>query len=114
MRIIKLILPVIPQAQISHVISNPAKRMTLFVVGLGLADEKDITVRGLECVRRSSRVFLEQYTSILLCDTQVLEDFYGRKIEIADRELVEGGSDVILDAAESDNASFLVVGDPFG
>ena len=49
--------------------SPPPRRrlpaMPLYLVGLGLADEKDITVKGLEIVRRSKRVYLEAYTSIL-------------------------------------------------
>lgn len=40
----------------------------LHLVGLGLADETDITVRGLEIVKRAERVYLEAYTSILLVD----------------------------------------------
>ena len=40
----------------------------LYLVGLGLADETDITVKGLEVVRRAERVYLEAYTSILLVD----------------------------------------------
>lgn len=40
----------------------------LYLVGLGLSDEKDITVRGLETVKKCSRVYLEAYTSILLVD----------------------------------------------
>lgn len=39
--------------------------MVLYVIGLGLGDEKDITVRGLEAVRGSNKVVLEHYTSIL-------------------------------------------------
>ena len=37
----------------------------LYLVGLGLGDAKDITARGLEIVKRASRVYLEAYTSIL-------------------------------------------------
>ena len=37
----------------------------LYLVGLGLADETDITVKGLEVVKRAERVYLEAYTSIL-------------------------------------------------
>lgn len=37
----------------------------LNLIGLGLHDEKDITVNGLAAVRRSERVYLEAYTSIL-------------------------------------------------
>lgn len=36
-----------------------------FIVGIGLGDVKDITVRGLEIVRSADRVYLESYTSIL-------------------------------------------------
>lgn len=40
----------------------------LYLVGLGLADETDITVKGLEIVKKADRVYLEAYTSILLVD----------------------------------------------
>lgn len=40
----------------------------LYLVGLGLSDETDITVKGLEVVKKASRVYLEAYTSILLVD----------------------------------------------
>lgn len=86
----------------------------LFVIGLGLADEKDITVRGLGAVKSCKKVFLEAYTSILLCETNKLEDFYGVPVTVADRELVESGSDSILATAKNENVAFLVVGDPFG
>lgn len=44
----------------------------LVVVGLGLADETDITVKGLNVVKAASRVYLEAYTSILLVDKDKL------------------------------------------
>lgn len=37
----------------------------LFFVGLGLGDAQDITVKGLEVVKKCKRVYLEAYTSIL-------------------------------------------------
>lgn len=42
------------------------------MVGLGLADETDITVKGLNVVKAASRVYLEAYTSILLVDKDKL------------------------------------------
>ncbi|KAF3395192.1 Diphthine methyl ester synthase [Talaromyces pinophilus] len=86
----------------------------LYLVGLGLADEKDITVRGLEVVKSASRVYLEAYTSILLVEKEKLEAYYGRPVIVADRELVESGSDDILENAKEVDVAFLVVGDPFG
>lgn len=44
----------------------------LYLVGLGLADETDITVKGLEVVRKAERVYLEAYTAILLVDKERL------------------------------------------
>ena len=44
----------------------------LYIIGLGLYDELDITLRGLEAVKRCKRVFLEAYTSILLVDREKL------------------------------------------
>lgn len=44
----------------------------LYLVGLGLSDETDITVKGLDIVRKASRVYLEAYTSILLVDKAIL------------------------------------------
>ncbi|EAU39248.1 diphthine synthase [Aspergillus terreus NIH2624] len=86
----------------------------LYLVGLGLADETDITVKGLEVVKKAERVYLEAYTSILLVDKEKLEAFYGRPVIVADRELVESGSDDILAGADKTDVAFLVVGDPFG
>ena len=44
----------------------------LYLVGLGLADEKDITVKGLDIVKKAGRVYLEAYTAILLVEKDVL------------------------------------------
>ncbi len=46
--------------------------MVLFLIGLGLGDEKDITVKGLEAVKRCSKVYLEHYTSVLGVDRERL------------------------------------------
>ncbi|CAN6601775.1 diphthine methyl ester synthase [Trichomonascus vanleenenianus] len=87
----------------------------LYLVGLGLSHETDITVRGLEIVKRCKRVYLEAYTSILMASDQTgLEKFYGREVILADREMVESESDKILENAQEDDIAFLVVGDPFG
>ena len=62
--------------------------MVLYIVGLGLGDEKDITLRGLECVQKCKKLYLEYYTSILGIDHVKLEKFYGVPIVLADRNMV--------------------------
>jgi diphthine synthase len=87
----------------------------LYLIGLGLSYETDITVRGLQVVQKCKRVYLEAYTSILMAASkESLEEFYGREVILADRELVESGSDQILEDAQDEDIAFLVVGDPFG
>ncbi|KAJ2359933.1 diphthine synthase, partial [Coemansia sp. RSA 2610] len=60
----------------------------LYIIGLGLSDERDITVKGLEAVRSCERVYLEAYTSILMVDKPRLEAFYGKPVTVAHRETV--------------------------
>lgn len=40
--------------------------MVLYLVGLGLGDEQDITLRGLQIVRGCKRIYLEAYTAVLM------------------------------------------------
>ncbi|XP_020354213.1 diphthine methyl ester synthase isoform X1 [Oncorhynchus kisutch] len=86
----------------------------LYFIGLGLGDAKDITVKGLEIVKQCSRVYLEAYTSILTVGKDALEDYYGRELILADRDMVEQEADEILKGADVSDVAFLVVGDPFG
>ncbi|RMY71507.1 hypothetical protein D0863_05109 [Hortaea werneckii] len=86
----------------------------LHIIGLGLADEKDVSVKGLEVIRKAERVYLEAYTAVLLVDQAQLESYYGRPVMLADREMVESKSDEILAGADEKDVAFLVVGDPFG
>lgn len=57
---------------LSPLLKHSSTATMLYLVGLGLADETDITVKGLEVVKRAERVYLEAYTSILLVDTEKL------------------------------------------
>ena len=88
--------------------------MVLYIIGLGLGDEKDITIRGLELVKSSDHVFLEAYTSILGgVSKERLEQFYGKEVTVADRGLVENeAEDLIIQPAKEKKVAFLVVGDP--
>ncbi|MBU0471965.1 MAG: diphthine synthase [Nanoarchaeota archaeon] len=88
--------------------------MTLYMIGIGLNDEEDITIKGLKKIKESDYVFLEVYTSKLQVVMKRLESFYNKKIIAADRDLVEQRADEILSKAKTKKVSFLVVGDVFG
>ncbi|XP_010556444.1 PREDICTED: probable diphthine methyl ester synthase [Tarenaya hassleriana] len=91
----------------------------LYIVGLGLGDERDITLKGLDTVKKCQKVYMEAYTSLLSFGLSAnglsnLENLYGKPITLADREMVEEKADDILREAVQHNVAFLVVGDPFG
>ncbi|KAG6873552.1 hypothetical protein C0995_014422 [Termitomyces sp. Mi166 len=83
-----------------------------YIIGLGLSDERDVTVRGLEAIKKCSRVYLEAYTSILMVQKDRLyssktlfrkEAFYGKELILADRDTVETQSDEILHNADKED-----------
>src|SRR6056297_708434 len=84
----------------------------LTFVGLGLYDERSITVEGREAVRDADRVFAEFYTSKLLGATaEDLEAYHDTDIDVRDRAGVEQDPEAILRAAEEGDAVFLTAGD---
>lgn len=87
--------------------------MVLYMIGLGLGNEDDITVKGLKLVQSADVVFLEAYTSVLGVDKERLEQVYGRPITVATRDMVEQeAEELMLDPAVDKKVCFLVVGDP--
>ena len=87
--------------------------MTLYLIGLGLGDQKDITLNGLDAIKKCSDVYLENYTAILDCSVQELETLYLKKIILATRDIVESkAEETILKDAKTKDVALLVVGDP--
>ena len=88
--------------------------MSLYLIGLGLGDHKDITIKGLEVIKQSKEIYLESYTSILGVKKEELEKFYGKKITEVFREEVEIKFDEVLQDIKKTGEiySLLVVGDP--
>lgn len=52
-----------------------------------MADETDVTVKGLELIKRVQRVYLEAYTSILLVETAKLVSLFFISYSIVDLTL---------------------------
>ena len=87
------------------------KKGNLTFVGLGLYDEKDISLKGLEEIKKSEKVFAEFYTSKLVGSSiDKIEKTIGKKISVLKREETEKG-DIILDSALKQKTVFLVAGD---
>ena len=84
----------------------------LSFIGLGLYDERSITLRGRDALSEADAVFAEFYTSRLVGTTvERLESVHDIDIEIRDRAGVEQNPGPILAAAEEGHAAFLTAGD---
>ena len=95
-----------------HPVSRHTTSSKLFLVGIGISDEKGISLRGLETLQACEKIFAEHYTNRLPENTLVrLEALCEKKIEILGREDVEGEK-VLLESASSVPTALIVDGDP--
>jgi diphthine synthase len=86
----------------------------LIFVGLGLYDEKDLSLRGLQTIKEADAVFVEQYTSLMpKFSVSRLEELSGKRITpVLRRDLEEEDGMKVLNAAKRGKAVLLVPGDP--
>ena len=83
----------------------------LYLIGIGLGNELDITLRGLEAVKKCNFIYLESYTSKINARKPEFEKLYGREIILADRNMVENKASEIIKRAKVKDVAFLVIGD---
>jgi diphthine synthase len=83
----------------------------LILVSLGLFDEKDLTLRGLEEIKKADRIYIELYTSYWHGNIKNLEKMVNKKIEILHRKDLEEESSKILEHAKEKNVAILIQGD---
>lgn len=87
---------------------------SLTFIGLGLNDERGITLSGLEAAMAADILYLEHYTSLLPeLSLPKLERMVGKPIKLCTRsDLEETPNDSILQDAFSNDVVLLVPGDP--
>jgi diphthine synthase len=86
----------------------------LWFVGLGLGDERGVSARGLDVLRRCERLLAEEYTAAAPAGSiERLGTLVGRPIERLDRAQVESEGPVLAALAASPRVGLVVVGDPF-
>jgi diphthine synthase len=83
----------------------------LTFIGLGLFDEYDISLKGLEAIREADQVYAEFYTSCLKgTSLEKMEKLYGKKVCLISREDVEQNPEWLIEAKDR-NICFLTGGD---
>jgi len=86
----------------------------LTLIGMGLQDEKGLTLRGLEAARKSDEVYVEFYTNIMPgLSIQNLQHLVGKEVGILTRkDLEENAERAIFSRAKQKSVGLLTPGDP--
>jgi diphthine synthase len=85
--------------------------MGIIFIGLGLNDERSLTLEALDTCKSCDLLFIEQYTSKLAPGSlERLERMIGKEIHVLGRDEVEGAEP--LKCAKERTVGFLVPGDP--
>ena len=86
----------------------------IVLVGLGLNDDRGISLRGLDEAKRCDQVFLEAYTSVMPdLSLDRLSALCGKRVQVMERkDFEERSGRVLLDAAVRSKVVLLVPGDP--
>jgi len=86
--------------------------MMLTLIGLGLYNEQDLTLRGLDIARKADSLYMELYTSKWFGNLKNLENIIGKRIKILRRDDLEEKSKNIVEEAIEKNIVIFVLGDP--
>ena len=83
-----------------------------YLVGLGLFDERDISLKGLDCLKNVDKIYAEFFTSRLFGSSfEAIEELVGQKIEILVRGEVEE-EHKFIEEAKSQDVALITGGDP--
>ena len=82
----------------------------LYLIGMGLNNESDLSLKAIDAMKKCSLVYCELYTGKWFGDIKKLESMIEKKIEILPREEVE--SDFLVKEAQENDIALLIPGDP--
>ncbi|MFH1978566.1 MAG: diphthine synthase [Candidatus Aenigmatarchaeota archaeon] len=83
----------------------------LYLISLGLYDEKDMSIRALETAQKCDILYLELYTTRMNIDEKKLNKLIGKPVKEIKRSDLEEGIETILKEAKEKNVGILVGGD---
>jgi diphthine synthase len=84
----------------------------LYMIGLGVGDELDISLKGLEACEKAKEVYAELYTSRWPGDLKKLEKRIGKGITVIQRKNMEEDVKQLVKRAKNRSIAVLVPGDP--
>ena len=85
----------------------------LIIVSMGIFDESDLSIRGLNALKSCVKVYAEFYTNPIEINKQKLEKMIGKAIISLNRTELETKSNEIIENAKKEKVALLVPGDCF-
>ncbi|MFH0836664.1 MAG: diphthine synthase [Candidatus Aenigmatarchaeota archaeon] len=82
----------------------------LYLIGLGLNDEEDMTLKALNTLKQCDKIYAEFYTNVWQGSIEKLEKLIGKKLNVLEREKVE--SMLLINEAKKKMVALLIPGDP--
>jgi diphthine synthase len=83
----------------------------LYLIGLGLNDERDLTLKAVEIAKKCD-CYAELYTSVWQGSVKNLEEIIGKKVKILKRKDLEENSEILIREAKKRDIAVFVPGDP--
>jgi diphthine synthase len=83
----------------------------LYLISLGLRDEKDMSLRALETAKKCKLLYAEFYTNKTAATPASLSRLIGKKVKELQREGMEEGAADIIEEAKKKNIGVFVPGD---
>jgi len=84
----------------------------LYLIGLGLYDERDLSLRALDSLKECDAVYAETYTCPWHGSLKKLEDMCGKKITPVERSFLEEDDKKLIEEAKNKDVAILIPGDP--
>jgi len=85
--------------------------MSLYLISIGLHDEKDLSLRAIETARECDTLYVEFYTTILNTNITKLSEVIGKPIKELRRKDMEENSEKLIEEAKTKKVGILVGGD---
>jgi len=83
----------------------------LYLIGLGLNDENDLSLKALE-IAKKCECYCELYTSIWNGSLENLKNLVGKEIKLLKRKDLEEGQEAFIEKARQNDIALFVPGDP--
>lgn len=84
----------------------------LYLIGTGLNDEYDLSMRAIEILKKCDAIYIESYTNFSKINLTNLERILEKRITIVDRRFLEDNVDYLIECSKEKDIALLVIGHP--